>query len=292
MRLELAGSITRPPPLTVKLLNGVPFTPQQYIDMGYTNFDVMVIGAGGGTGGGIKTGNTGTQIRSYGGAGGGGGLHRVRGVLADLPPSCPVVIGVGGGPGADHVSDPALTTDGVDGGSSSFNTNTARASGGKGGKKVASNSVTVTTQANGGDGGIGGRVLAGGGAVGGVAGTPSATGPGTPGTAGADGTWDGVVGKGGGGGAGGVGTYLGVTANAATAGGRGSFDSGDTSVYAAGSSPSADTGDSGAANIVPGGAGGARATPLNSLPSTYGSSMGTRVKGADGAAFILLTTAL
>jgi hypothetical protein len=43
---------------------------------------------------------------------------------------------------------------------------------------------------------------------------------------------------------------------------------------------------------VPGGAGGARATPLNSLPSTYGSSMGTRVKGADGAAFILLTTAL
>jgi hypothetical protein len=73
MRFELAGSMNQPPPLAVKLLDGVPFVPQQYIDMGYTDFDVMAIGAGGGMGGGINTGNTGTLIRSFGGAGGGGG---------------------------------------------------------------------------------------------------------------------------------------------------------------------------------------------------------------------------
>lgn len=289
MRLELAGSVLRPPPLTVKLLDGVDFIPQQYIDMGYSGFEVLVIGAGGGTGGGIKTGNTGTQIRSYGGAGGGGGLHNVRGLLSALPASCPVVVGVGGDPGLDHVSDPALTTDGEDGGASSFNGDTARASGGQGGHRVQTNSVTVTSQANGGAGGIGDRILAGGGAAGGVAGTPTATGPGTPGTAGADGTWDGVVGEGGGGGSGGVGTYLGVTANAATAGGRGSFDAGDTSVYGLGTSPSSDTADSGAANIVPGGAGGARATPLTSLPIQYGESYGVRLKGNDGYVAIRLT---
>jgi len=291
MRLELAGSVLQPPPLTVKLLDGVDFVPQQYIDMGYTDFEVLVIGAGGGTGGGIRTGNTGTQVRSYGGAGGGGGLHRVRGVLSALPAACPVVVGVGGNPGLDHVSDPALTTDGEDGGYSSFNGNTARASGGQGGRKVATNSVTVSSQANGGAGGIGDRILAGGGAVGGVAGTPTATGPGTPGTAGADGSWDGIIGEGGGGGAGGVGTYLGVTANAATAGGRGSFDPGDTSVYGLATSASTDSGDSGAANIVPGGAGGARATPLNHLPLQYGESYGVRQKGNDGYVVIQLSAA-
>jgi hypothetical protein len=289
MRLELAGSILKPPPLTVKLLNGVDFVPQQYIDQGYTDFEVLVIGAGGGTGGGIRTGNTGTQIRSYGGAGGGGGLHRVRGVLSALPATCPVVVGVGGDPGLDHVSDPALATDGQDGGASSFNGNTARASGGQGGRKVTTNSVTVSSQANGGDGGVGDRILPGGGGAGGIAGTPTSTGPGTPGTAGADGDWDGVVGEGGGGGAGGIGTYLGVTANAATAGGRGSFDPGDTSVYGLGSSASSDTSDSGAANIVPGGAGGARATPLNHLPVDYGDSFGTRLKGQDGYIAIQLS---
>lgn len=289
MRLELAGSVLRPPPLTVKLLNGVDFVPQQYMDMGYSGFEVLVIGAGGGTGGGIKTGNTGTQIRSYGGAGGGGGLHRVRGLLSALPAACPVVVGVGGDPGLDHVSDPALATDGADGGYSSFNGATARASGGQGGRKVQTNSVTVTSQANGGAGGIGDRILAGGGAAGGIAGTPTATGPGTLGTAGEDGSWDGVVGEGGGGGAGGIGTYLGVTANAATAGGRGSFDLGDTSVYGINTSASSDVGDSGAANIVPGGAGGARATPLNHLPLQYGESYGVRAKGNDGYIAILLT---
>lgn len=289
MRLELAGSMQRPPPLTVKLVHAVPFIPQQYIDMGYTDFDVMCIGGGGGMGGGIKTGNTGTTIRSYGGAGGGGGLHRVRGLLEALPASCPVVVGQGGSPGDDHVASVGLTTDGTDGGYSSFNDDTCRASGGRGGKRVQSNSLTVSTDADGGQGGVGDRILAGGGALGGLAGTPTTTGPGTAGTPGEDGTWDGSIGQGGGGGAGGVGTYAGVTANAATAGGRGSFDAGDTSVYAPGTSPTSDSADSGAANILPGGAGGAAATPLNALPTLFGQSIGAQVDSEDGVVIIRLT---
>lgn len=289
MRLELAGSMNQPPPLAVKLLDGVPFIPQQYIDMGYTYFDVISIGAGGGMGGGINTGNTGTLIRSFGGAGGGGGLHRVRGLLAALPGSCPVVVGVGGAAGVDHVSDPNQTTDGGDGGSSSFNGDTCRASGGKGGKRVQSNSLTVTTQASGGQGGVGDRILAGGGALGGSAGTPSATGPGVAGTPGAYGSWDGTIGQGGGGGAGGVGTYSGITANAATIGGHGSWDPGDTSVYGPGTSPGSDIGASGAASIKPGGAGGAKATPLNALPTLYGRSFPEQVKGEDGYVVIRLS---
>jgi Glycine-rich domain len=289
MRLELAGSIDRRMPLVVNLVNGVPFIPQQYIDMGYTDFDVMCIGAGGGMGGGIKTGNTGTQIRSFGGAGGGGGLHRARGLLSALPTSCPVVVGVGGAPGTEHVSDPALTSDGGDGGYSSFNGATCRASGGKGGQKVVSNSQTVTTGANGGQGGAGDRILSGGGANGGTAGTPTATGPGAPGTAAQDGTWNGIIGQGGGGGAGGVAKYGGFTLNAATAGGRGSFNTNDTSVYGPGGIPASDLLDSGANNVIPGGASGAKPTPLNDLPYIYGQSYGQLVVAQFGLVVVRLT---
>ena len=179
MRFELAGSITHPNPLVVILKNGTPFMPREYLDMGYTNFDVICIGAGGGLGGGINTANTGTMVRNYGGAGGGGGLHRVQGLLSALPESCPIVVGVGGNVGTEHVSDPAQTTDGGNGGYSSFNGLTCRASGGMGGKRAQTNSQTVTTQANGGQGGVGNSTIPGGGAAGGVAGTPTTTGPGT-----------------------------------------------------------------------------------------------------------------
>jgi Glycine-rich domain len=207
MRFELAGSITAPDPLILKFNANSTFDPAKYTDLGYTDFDVICIGGGGGMGGGINTANTGTQIRSYGGAGGGGGLQRVQGLLSALPPTCPVVVGAGGSLGTDHDSNVGLTTDGGDGGYSSFNGATCQASGGKGGKRVQSNSLTVATMADGGEGGMGGRTLAGGGASGGTAGTPTATGPGVPGTDGSDGTWSGNIGKGGGGGAGGVGKY-------------------------------------------------------------------------------------
>src|SRR6185503_11440524 len=150
MRIELAGSLIRPDPLVLRFDANATFDTLKYIDMEYTHFEVICIGGGGGAGGGIDTANTGTQIRSFGGAGGGGGFHRVRGLLSALPDTCPVVVGGGGALGTEHASNPALTTNGGDGGASTFNTNTCRASGGEGGKRVQSNSVTVSTQANGG----------------------------------------------------------------------------------------------------------------------------------------------
>ena len=290
MRFELAGSLVHPDPLVIKFNANQNFDPKAYLDMGYTNFDVICIGGGGGMGGSINTANTGTLIRSTGGAGGGGGLHRVQGLLSALPVTCPVVVGAGGAVGTDDTSNPAVTTDGVDGGYSSFNDTTCRASGGMGGKRVRSNSATVPTQANGGEGGIGNRILVGGGALGGVAGTPTATGPGTAGTNGADGTWDGTIGQGGGGGAGGVGKYGSppITCNAATDGGRGSYNPGDQSVYgpfdSAGQDPA-----SGAATVMSGGAGGGKTTPIDGLPYVYGSSQGQESAGVPGTVSIRLT---
>jgi hypothetical protein len=288
MRIELAGSLIHPEPLVVKFSANGNFVTSDYTDLGYTHFEVICIGAGGGMGGGIDTANTGTLVRNYGGAGGGGGFHRVRGLLSALPPSCPVVVGAGGALGTEHASNPALTTNGGDGGASTFNGTTCRASGGKGGKRATTNSLTAATLADGGDGGVGDRTIAGGGGAGGVAGTPTATGPGTPGTPGADGTLFADVGKGGGGGAGGVGKYGGITANAATAGGRGSYNPGDTSVYGPSGAPSADVA-TGSANTRPGSASGAKAAPLNGLPTVYGQSKGSRVASDSGVVILRLT---
>jgi len=295
MRFELSGSLVRPEPLVIKFDSNQTFDVDQYRDMGYTHFDAICIGAGGGMGGGIDTGNTGTLVRNYGGAGGGGGFHRVRGLLSALPTTVPVVVGAGGSLGTEHASNPASTTDGGDGGASSFNDPTCRASGGKGGKRAQSNSLTVTNQANGGDGGLGNRTAAGGGAAGGSAGTPSSTGPGVAGSAGTDGTifYDllyQTIGQGGGGGAGGVGKYGsgGTTCNAATSGGRGSYNPGDTLVYGPGGSPSNDAA-SGSQNVVPGGASGAKAAPLNGLPYVFGQSKSARAVGDPGTVIIRLT---
>ena len=285
MRFELAGSLVHPDPLVIRFNNNDNFDVQKYIDLGYTHFDVISIGGGGGAGGGIDTANAGTLVRNYGGAGGGGGFHRVRGLLSALPSICPVVVGVGGSLGTGHASNPALTTNGGDGGGSSFNDTTCRASGGKGGKRAQSNSLTVTTVADGGDGGVGNRVIAGGGATGGVAGTPSATGPGPIlSTAGADGTLFQNIGQGGGGGAGGVGKYggAGTTCNTASAGGRGAYNPGDTSVYGPGNNPANDP-NTGSQSTIPGGASGAKASPLNGLPTVYGQS------GSPGTVIIRLT---
>ena len=283
MRIEFSGSLIRPEPVVLTYRTDVEelihrdFPTQDYIDAGYTHFDVICIGAGGGKGGGIDTNNTGTLVRNYGGEGGGGGFHRVRGLLSILPDPAVIDVGEAGFNGADHVSDPNATTNGGDGGTSSFNDLTCRASGGKGGKHVMSNSLTVTTDADGGQGGVGDRTSPGGGALGGLAGTPSPGGPGTPGTDGTDGTYNTVlydIGEGGGGGAGGVGKYgTPTTCNAATSGGRGAYNPGDTSVYAPGTPPSDDPPtDSGSPDIVPGKAGGAKASPLNRLPYVYGDS--------------------
>ena len=290
MRLELSGSLIIPDPLVINFHNSQNFDPIEYINKGYTNFDVISIGGGGGMGGGIDTANTGTLARSYGGAGGGGGIHRVVGLLSGLPTSCPVVVGAGGAVGTEHSFDPSQTTSGGDGGPSSFNGTTCRASGGIGGRRVTTNSLTSATGADGGAGGLGGRTAVGGGGAGGVAGTPTAAGPGTPGTNGRDGSWDGAIGSGGGGGAGGVGKYGsgGTTCNAATNGGRGAYNTNDLSAYAPGDTPSPDPG-SGSLNVIPGGAGGAKASLVNGLPYIYGSSEGRLAAGDPGIVIVRLT---
>lgn len=272
MRLELAGTLVRRSPLVLSYTADATFDVASYIAQGYTHFDVICIGAGGGSGGGIDTAGAGTGVRNYGGAGGGGGYHRVRGLLSALPASCPIVVGTPGAAGTTHASNPASTTDGGDGEASMFNDPTCRASGGKGGKRAQSNSLTVTTDADGGQGGIGDRSIAGGGAAGGLAGTPTSTGPGTPGTDAEDGSFFLDIGEGGGGGGGGVGKYAGaVTCVAATAGGRGAYNPGDTSVYGPAGTPQNDE-NAGALNTVPGGASGAKAAPLTGLPTVYGQS--------------------
>lgn len=291
MRFELSGSLIRPDPLVITYTADGTFDTLAQIALGYTHFEVICIGGGGGAGGGIDTENTGTLVRSYGGAGGGGGFHRVRGLLSALPNSCSVIVGAGGADGVSQSGNPPAlgsVTDGDDGEASTFNTNTCRASGGKGGKRVQVNSVSASSLADGGDGGAGNRSIAGGGAAGGVAGTPTTGGPGTPGTSGADGTIVNNVGKGGGGGAGGVGKYGGVTCNPATSGGRGSYNPSDTSVYGIGDSPHNDV-DAAAENTIPGKASGAKAAPLNGLPTVYGQSSYFDQDGSAGIVVIRLT---
>jgi hypothetical protein len=292
MRFELAGSFVHLEPLVITyqynpIITEI-FDTVQYMEKGYTDFEVICIGGGGGMGGGIDTGGAGTKVRNYGGAGGGGGFHRVRGLLSALPGACEVTVGVGGSLGTEHVSDPLLTTDGGDGGYSTFNDDTCQASGGKGGKRAQSNSLTIATQADGGEGGVGNSIVAGGGAAGGTAGTPGPSG-GTPGTDGADGTLLQNIGEGGGGGAGGVSEYVAGNPihNAATAGGRGSYNPGDISVYGPGD-PAGDLGPE-MGHVLPGGASGAKASPLNGLPTIYGRSAGTRLVSSPGIVIVRLT---
>ena len=103
MRIELAGSIVYVNPLTLTFESNQDFDTLAYLAMGFTNFEVIVIGGGGGRGGGIDTANTGTLIRNYGGEGGGGGLCRVEGVLVSLPNLVPVVVGAAGSEGTTDV---------------------------------------------------------------------------------------------------------------------------------------------------------------------------------------------
>lgn len=150
-------------PVVLLPANGDTFIPEDYISLGYTNYDIVCIGAAGGRGG-DWTG----KDECRGGAGGGGGLHHVSGLLADLPSSVAIAIGQGGADGSnsgggipirgeltpagqfnyildadgfavdleliaqgDHI--PPLA--GADGGGSSFGS-ICRASGGKGGQQA------------------------------------------------------------------------------------------------------------------------------------------------------------
>jgi hypothetical protein len=97
------------PPTVRTFTDSTDFSVQTYRDLGYTHFEVWCIGAAGGKGGGVQTGNTSDPSyaygaipsTSYGGEGGGGGLQKIGGMLADLPDVVPVVVGKEGAAGQD-----------------------------------------------------------------------------------------------------------------------------------------------------------------------------------------------
>lgn len=176
--------------------------------------------------------------KARGGGGGGGGLQVVSGLLIGLPDECPVVVGQAGADASlAQIDAPVTITNptppyigsgvndtpgtvwpipqkGGDGGASSFNVNTCRASGGKGGQPggryvdtpgwpgysngqfYAWPGLRFMVDGYGGAGGVGGSVVAGGGGLGSESSSNS----------GSDGTFnvETGIGKGGGGGHGGA----------------------------------------------------------------------------------------
>jgi hypothetical protein len=280
MRFELSGIISRVDPQVIIFESNDTFDTAAYRDLGYTTLDVICIGGGGGRGGGVDTANTGTLIRTYGGEGGGGGFHRVQGLLSELPDSCPIVVGAAGAAGTEQANptNVGLTTDGGDGHYSSFNTDFCQASGGKGGKRAQTVSTTVNPLADGGEGGIGNRTAVGGGGLGGHCGDPDDD-PSTS-TDGEDGTIIDDIGHGGGGGAGAITKYDGTSYLEATGGGHGSWLPDNQLV--AGDAEDAQVGGTGVDSSKPGRGGGATARPLTGLPYNYGQA------GVPGAVVVYL----
>lgn len=201
MRAEFKGFGGPLDSMTFHLRNGVTFVPQEYIDLGFTHFEVWCVGGAGGRGGVyhtlISSDPADNYIRKYGGGGGGGGMQVVKGLLSFLPIEVPVVVGVAGADALETSSFGSLAHGG-DGGYSSFNGTTCRASGGGGGRKPTSSSE-FDGGGTGGVGGIGGQTAVGGGGAGGIASSE---------TAAQNGVWNGSIGSGGGGGWGGTANNL------------------------------------------------------------------------------------
>lgn len=293
MRAALGGFGGPLPPMVLQLANGVPFLKAAYVALGYTNYEVLCIGAAGGMGGGIQppVGTGGSYIQTKGGGGGGGGLHRVKGLLAALPVSCAVVVGTAGADGANSVTagSGVGVTSGAGGTPSRFNYPLCAASAGNGGSGATNTSRASPSGGNGGAGGIGNAIglLSGGGAPGATAQNPNNGAPPTLNPPGEGGIWNGTIGSGGGGGAGGTAFWdatVGTFPLPASGGGNGSYWGSDTSFSAPG----------GAAQlpIFPGFGGGALTTPLNHLLAIYGSraqGINNRLVVGDGLVIISLT---
>jgi len=255
MRVEFAGYSGPLPPFVLNLVNGVPFLKAQYLAMGYTNYDVICIGSAGGRGIGIDA-----IYNSKGGAGGGGGVQWVEGLLSSLPVSSPVDVGVAG---ADAISPNGKY--GGDGDRSRFNTNTCRASGGKGGFPGYGVFPSPFPHGDGGAGGMGGiSDVSGSGAV--------FVGPLPAG-----------IGTGGKGGKGGV-FYNNAITTPATAGLPGTYSETNASIPGPGEEVSLNEFGH---LIVPGAGGGAKATPLNLKSTVYGSKIGGAL--GHGAVILRLT---
>lgn len=216
------------------------FAKAPYVDQGYTNFEVWCVGAVGGRGGDwLGTGDPFNRESFWGGAGGGGGLHRVAGLLSDLPDSVPVAVGEAGSDGQDAVDTSAVGAPlpvmpmlperdgsgniimplslypnpdwveplaGENGGASTFG-DVCKASGGTGGGPIGLRTTAwedwyyynIVDDLAPGNGGVGGAGNSNVAGGGGAGGIPNTP---TPVRAG-NGSWNGSIGKGGGGGYGG-----------------------------------------------------------------------------------------
>jgi hypothetical protein len=293
MRLELGGSIPERKPVVLIFHANDTFNAAAYKALGYRFFDVICIAGGGGRGGntyGQDTLHAGEYVRTFGGAGGGGGYQRLRGLLDLVPSTVAIVVGAAGADGTDSISAPtwstSLTTDGGNGGDSSFWTPACHPTGGQGGKRSMSRSRGVSSSA---DGGAGGYKLTADTANQGIAGVFEPSGPNTPPSQGLWGNlyessfthgratafWEG---EGGGGGPGGIESVTpgtpptgGIVRMRGEAGGRGSFSPAYESIYGP-ASPAQDDLDTGASGVIPGNAGGARITIFNGSSILYGGS--------------------
>ncbi len=284
MRIAFAGSLVRLNPLVLVYDADAVFSKAAYVTAGYKNFEAIAIGGGGGRGGNYhgKDFNDATKtLMIYGGMGGGGGFHRIKGVLSALPSSVNVVVGSAGTQGTDRLTDATVeydipTTNGGNGGNSHFNNPACIASGGKGGKRVYTATIDIDPACDGGEGGEGNSSAAGGGGIGAVAGTLT-----TPAEDPGVGSLVGGIGNGGGGGAGGLGVMAPVvtTRIQSTKGEKGAYNPSDQSVFDVGGPIGLDTG----LQIIPGWGGGARVTPLNGSSRAYGRS------GVTGVVVLRLT---
>lgn len=105
------GSGSELPPTVLVFNDSADFPAQVYRDLGFTHYEVWCVGAAGGGGGDIlDIENTSDpnwtrympiQRVSFGGEGGGGGMQFAAGLLPDLPPIVPVVVGKRGADGVD-----------------------------------------------------------------------------------------------------------------------------------------------------------------------------------------------
>lgn len=85
------------PPTALTFTENADFSVAEYVALGFTHYEAICIGAAGGDGGLVPH----SRNYSYGGAGGGGGMHKASGLLADLPAVVPVAVGLPGAHGGN-----------------------------------------------------------------------------------------------------------------------------------------------------------------------------------------------
>ena len=239
---------------------------------GYTDYDVLVVGASGGRSGYVQVtffdSTLGQNVTTtmYGCGGGGGASKRLVGKLTDLPDSSVVEVGLLGTTGADQVGANKTSIGGV-GGSSSFNGEAVE--GGQGGHTGTIQSSGAMTYYS--EGGAGGSPTGASRPLGGQA---------ISGRAPAAGTWDSGndYGFGGGGGIGRVNTHYGI-ASEVQAGAAGASD-GSSGFTSAGEAAQSTAG---------GGGGGANVSPITGgAAEYYGSGWNTAAK-RNGAVVVKLS---